>query len=155
MTDWNRTLLAWMGVLTLFWLGLLVGVSFLATSVKFLAPSLSLPVALDVGRQTFSALNPLELLLGICLLAVVVLAMRNAAIGRARLSISVILLLLVAAQTVWLLPLLDSRVEIILQGGQPPPSRMHLLYIAADVIKLVLLAVLAAGAISKLVRQHL
>src|SRR5690606_35153067 len=38
---------------TLLWLGLLLGVSFLATPVKFAAPTLTLAVALDVGRVTF------------------------------------------------------------------------------------------------------
>ena len=47
-------------VLALVWFGVLAGVSFLATPIKFMAPSLSLSVALDVGRQTFAALNPLE-----------------------------------------------------------------------------------------------
>ena len=42
------------------WLGLQIGVAFLATPTKFLAPSLSLPVALDVGRQTFYVFNKVE-----------------------------------------------------------------------------------------------
>ena len=41
------TLLAWL------WAGLVLGVSFVATPVKFLAPSLSLADALAVGRVTF------------------------------------------------------------------------------------------------------
>lgn len=45
------------------WAGFLAGVSFLATPVKFLAPSLTLPVALDVGRQTFFAFNRSEIVL--------------------------------------------------------------------------------------------
>jgi hypothetical protein len=64
MNTTENKLLALVVTLALFWLGLLAGVSFLATPVKFMAPSLSLPVALDVGRQTFSVFNPLELLLG-------------------------------------------------------------------------------------------
>lgn len=35
----------------LFWAGMLAGVSFLATPVKFEAASLSLPVALEVGTR--------------------------------------------------------------------------------------------------------
>lgn len=47
----------------LIWAGLSIGVAFLATAAKFLAPSLSLPVALDVGRQTFRVYNRAELVL--------------------------------------------------------------------------------------------
>ena len=42
------------------WLGLVLGVSFLATPVKFRAKSLTRPVALDVGRTTFHAFGKLE-----------------------------------------------------------------------------------------------
>jgi hypothetical protein len=39
------------------WSGLLIGVSFVATPARFLAPSLQLPQALDVGRWTFHVLT--------------------------------------------------------------------------------------------------
>jgi hypothetical protein len=42
------------------WSGLLIGVSFVATPAKFLAPSLQLPQALDVGRWTFHVLTLME-----------------------------------------------------------------------------------------------
>ena len=35
-----------------FWLGILIGISFIATPVKFQAASLTRPVALDIGRAT-------------------------------------------------------------------------------------------------------
>jgi hypothetical protein len=38
------------------WAGLLLGVSFVATPAKFLAPSLPMTQALDVGRWTFHVL---------------------------------------------------------------------------------------------------
>ena len=61
------------------WFGLVVGVSFLATPIKFRAQSLTLPVALDVGRTTFHAMTRLEWLLTLALLGAMVVA-------RARLS---------------------------------------------------------------------
>ena len=42
------------------WLGLLIGVSFIATPAKFVAASLTLPVAVDVGRVTFAFFNEIE-----------------------------------------------------------------------------------------------
>jgi hypothetical protein len=54
--------------LILLWAGLSVGVAFLATPVKFLAPSLTLPAALDVGRHTFSLYNRAELALLVALI---------------------------------------------------------------------------------------
>lgn len=45
----------------LVWAGVVIGVSFLATPAKFLAPTLTLPVALYVGRHTFGVLRPVEI----------------------------------------------------------------------------------------------
>jgi hypothetical protein len=131
--------------LAVLWLGLLLGVSFLATPVKFLAPSLTLPVALDVGRQTFTAFNRVEIVLAVALLAC-------AAIGHVRIGVGLaaILLVLVALQTFWLLPVLDARVEVILHGGVPPASGLHVLYIWADALKAALLVASAVVAFRRL-----
>jgi hypothetical protein len=47
------------------WAGLVFGVSFLSARAKFRAPSISLRVALDVGRQTLRAFSRAEMLLAI------------------------------------------------------------------------------------------
>lgn len=56
--------------ISLRWLGLLIGVAFLATPVKFLAPCLTMAVAFDVGRYTFAAFNKVEWLCAVALLAI-------------------------------------------------------------------------------------
>lgn len=145
MNTTENKLLALAVTLALFWLGLLAGVSFLATPVKFMAPSLSLPVALDVGRQTFSVFNPLELLLGVLLLAAALYHYRAARVMPRIVVMSLVLLGLVLSQTLWLLPVLDARVEIILQGGTPSPSSLHRVYIVVDLLKLVLLGTVASA----------
>ncbi|MGM0631755.1 MAG: DUF4149 domain-containing protein [Pseudomonadota bacterium] len=134
--------LLWTAILATLYIGLLLGVSFLATPVKFLAPSLTLPVALDVGRQTFMVFNIMELVCALTLLVLAFLARDR----RSRVLVGGVLLL-VFIQTVWLLPVLDARVEIILQGDAPPPSQLHTLYIAMDVLKLGLLVAVAARGI--------
>lgn len=120
------------------WLGLLVGVSFIATPAKFLAPSLSLPVALDVGHATFAVWNAVEWgVLGVLILLAV--------IGRVgQLSVLAIAFLLATLlfQTFFLLPILDARIATIIAGGTPAPSSDHLVYIVSDVAKLQVLAVL-------------
>lgn len=115
---------------------MLLGVSFLATPVKFLAPSLTLPVALDVGRQTFGIFSIVEVVASLTVLTVAVLSG-----GRRRnVVLAVLVGSLVAAQFAWLLPVLDARVEIILQGGTPENSHLHNLYIAIDFAKLLMLS---------------
>jgi hypothetical protein len=121
------------------WLGLLLGVSFLATPVKFLAPSLTLPVALDVGRHTFAVFNKVEWGLAILLLFLLLIG-RRSWLGSVA---AIIAALLVLVETVWLLPLLDQRVSLIIAGQSLPISSDHNVYIAIDVAKLVALALVA------------
>lgn len=126
-------------VLALLWIGVLLGVSFLATPIKFAAPSLELPVALDVGRHTFALFNRIELGLAVALLAAVIAGVRR----RNAIVALVLILVLLALESVWLLPALDARAEMIMQGQVPPPSALHTFYVGAEAIKLLCLAVIA------------
>jgi hypothetical protein len=135
-------------VAAMLWIGLLLGVSFLATPAKFLAPSLSLAVALDVGRQTFGVFNKVEWALAILLLALVLAG------PKARLSIAgaVVLAVMVVVETLWLLPILDQRVGLIIAGQQPPESSLHVVYIVLQIVKLAVLCGLAAATARRLAR---
>ena len=46
-----------------------------------------------------------------------------------------------ALQTVWLLPILDARAELIIQGQLPAPSSLHTIYVVLEVLKVIALAV--------------
>jgi hypothetical protein len=140
---WNAALLA----ASCLYAGLLAGVSFLATPVKFLAPSLQLPVALDVGRYTFAAFNKIEWIAALILLACCLF-------GRARWATigAVAIAAAVAADTTWLLPALDARVTEIMRGQWPAPSLLHQLYIALDVAKFISLAGIGVSAGRQLMR---
>jgi hypothetical protein len=126
--------------LLLFWAGLSTGVAFLATPAKFLAPSLSLPVALDVGRQTFRIYNGAEV-------ALLALALLLSAFSPDRRRWWLWLALpgaVVFIETIWLLPALDLRVSALLDGGPAPESSLlHPAYIALELAKLA--ALLAIG----------
>lgn len=132
----NRKWTAAALIVATIWFGMLLGVSFLATPAKFLAPSLSLPVALDVGRHTFSVFNKVEWLLSVAMIVTVLIGDRSwqgmTAMG--------VVIVIVAAETFWFLPLLDQRVGMIIAGQQPPPSNLHNLYIAFELGKLLALA---------------
>jgi hypothetical protein len=139
MKNSERRVLYALSALALLWAGMLIGVSFLATPVKFLAPSLTLPVALDVGRQTFGVFSLVEIALALVLVSAAIVARRKHKI----LIAAVLVGALVALEVVWLLPVLDARVEIILNGGTPEESDLHSLYIVFESAKLLLLAAIA------------
>jgi hypothetical protein len=127
--------------LILLWAGLAVGVAFLATPAKFLARSLTLPVALDVGRQTFGIYNQAELAL---LVALILLGLRSRLWRRRYLALSVPGVI-VAAQATWLIPALDARVSAILAGQTPPATSLHALYIGAELAKVLWLLAFGFG----------
>ncbi|MVA95844.1 hypothetical protein GN330_01070 [Nitratireductor sp. CAU 1489] len=128
------------------WLGMVVGVSFLATPVKFQAPSLALPVALEVGRVTFGLFSRVEW--GFAVLLAVSVGLPGA--GRGARLLAAAVLAFVAVEAIWLLPALDARVEAVIQGRPEPASWHHLLYAVAETAKAVLLAALALLALRRL-----
>jgi len=117
------------------WVGITVGVTMIATPVRFTAPSITRPIALDVGRVVFAALNKAELAALVVLLVVV----RVAGLARKWWGICAFLALIVLAQGVWLIPELAARTEIILAGGEPPSSFAHAIYSTLELIKIALL----------------
>jgi len=118
------------------WLGMTVGVSMIATPVRFSAASITRPVALDVGRLVFAALNKAELLALVLLLVVVRVSGRS----RSLWAWCGILALIVVAQGAWLIPELAVRTDIILAGNEPPPSHAHAIYSTLELVKIAILA---------------
>lgn len=116
----------------------------IATPARFSAGSITRPVALDVGRVVFAALNKAELVALVLLLVVVRLS------GRARKwwAFCGVLALIVLAQGTWLIPELAARTDIILAGGEPPASHAHAIYSSLELIKIGLLLVLGFAALA-------
>ena len=86
----------------------------MATPAKFLAPSLALPVALDVGRHTFRVYNNVELALFALLLILGLWAQRRWRWYLGALVAGAIVL----AQALWLIPALDLRVSRGAEGAR-------------------------------------
>ena len=120
------------------WVGMTVGISMIATPVRFTAVSITRPVALDVGRVVFAALNKAELVALVVLLVIV----RTSARTRELWAWCSVLVLIVLAQGVWLIPELAARTDIILGGGKPPVSYAHAIYSTLELAKIGLLLVL-------------
>jgi len=117
----------------------------IATPVRFTAGSVTRPVALDVGRVVFAALNKAELVALVLLLVAVRLS------GRARKwwAFCGVLALIVLAQGAWLIPELAARTDIILAGGEPPASHAHSIYSSLELVKIGLLLVLGFSALAE------
>jgi hypothetical protein len=119
-------------ILTFIWFGFVAAISLMEAPVKFSAPSLTLPVGLDVGRIVFSTLNKVEI--GFALLSIVSIVLVKP--GRKIIIVLSLVLLILLIQTLWLLPALNSRALMVISGEVPPESNIHLFYIIIEMLKL-------------------
>ncbi len=126
--------------LFLVWAGVVAGASFLATPVKFLAPGLELPVALEVGRVTFRALGAAEA--GLLALAAL-LAVRGRPPNWRALRWPAALAALLVLQYGALLPMLGAYTDQVMDGtSDGEPGSLHWLYVLVEAAKLGLLLAL-------------
>jgi hypothetical protein len=117
------------------WVGITIGVSMIATPVRFTAASITRPIALDVGRVVFAALNKAELAALVILLIVV----RSSGRATKLWGFCGVLALIVIAQSAWLTPELAERTQMIINGVEPPQSYAHAIYSSLELIKIGLL----------------
>jgi len=113
------------------WLGLLVALGFIETPLKFLAPGMTLDVALGVGRLVLTVAD----LAGVVLLAATTLL----ALVRPRVAVPTrwvlgALWLVLVVQVAIIRPFLNAQTDLVLAGEQPGGSSLHLVYIVADVL---------------------
>lgn len=134
-------------LVVLLWAGMVTGISFLEAWVKFQAPSITLEEGLDVGRHVFGALNLVEIgwVVVVAVLVTLVRPPRGTVVALA-IAVGV-----VALQSIWLLPVLDARIDERLADAIPESSSHHVLYIVLEGLKLA--ALLTAGV--RLLARHL
>ncbi len=124
------------------WAGTVVGGSLIAAPAKFTVDSLSLPLALEVGRAQFFWLGFGEAFLCACLLVCALFS------SRARHRILVLPIVVFAVQRLYLMPMLNARTNEIIAGVAVPPSSLHLVYVALEIIKIALLCLFAMGGLN-------
>ncbi|MBU3061442.1 hypothetical protein KO481_07890 [Nocardia sp. NEAU-G5] len=128
--------------LPMLWLGMVLAISFLEAPLKFRAPGVTLALGLSIGRLVFRALNAVEIVLAVVLIAAatVVRAGTGAWIW---LLVTVVVL---ALQVVLVRPPLTRRSNRVLAGEEGPRSPAHLWYVGLEVVKVVTLIGLALAA---------
>lgn len=118
------------------WIGLIVGLSFIETPLKFLAPGITTPLGLGIGRLVFISLS----IAGwIILVALTLIGQARPRETRSGWLLIGAMWLIMAAESFLIRPALAARSDIVIAGGDPGESWLHYGYIAAE---LVLLAVL-------------
>jgi len=131
-------------VLPVYWAGFVSAISFFEAWLKFRADGVSLEIGLRIGKLVFSSLNKVELIFAALswLLVLVASQKHKTSPLSVKLLLSTVTIVLLL-QTLWLLPQLSARADIIIQGGHPASSPIHLLYGILEVLKVTCLIVMA------------
>lgn len=124
---------------TFVWLGMVAAISFLEAPLKFRAPNVTLQIGLGIGRLVFRALNRVEIVFAIVIVAVI--AARPPAVGV--IAAFAIALATLAAQLAVVRPRLNRRSDKVLAGLNAPRSRGHYAYVGLEAAKVI--ALIAAG----------
>lgn len=125
-------------VCTFLWIGFVVAISFLEAPLKFQATDITLALGLGIGRLVFAALNKVEWIFALAI--AFSLFRQPSAAWKSNLLFALPLLILLI-QTLWLLPALDARAELHIQGVAVPNSFLHFYYVGAELIKVTCLII--------------
>ncbi|QCQ92160.1 hypothetical protein [Rhodococcus sp. SGAir0479] len=124
-----------------FWLGTVFAISFLEAPLKFRAPGVTIAIGLGIGRLVFRALNLVEIVVLVALWVATLAADETPSAGVRNLLAALTIVL--AIQVAGIRPPLTRRSDRILAGEELPRSRAHLLYVAFELVKVILLIWLA------------
>lgn len=124
-------------ICTFVWIGFVCAISFMEAWLKFRAPGITVPLGLGIGRLVFGALNKVEWVLAAAILLNMMISKADFLKPKhTALLIPAILLLI---QTVWLLPALDARAQMHIDGVNVPHSNLHFYFVGAEALKVTAL----------------
>lgn len=126
---------------TFVWLGMVVGIAFIESPLKFRAPNVTLQIGLGIGRLVFRALNTVEgIFAGVLVVLLIVTPPATPIIVAFAVAMTMLLLQLAAVR-----PRLNKRSDQVLAGYEGPRSHAHYVYVGLELIKLT--ALLIAGSL--------
>lgn len=128
---------------TFLWIGFVCAISFLESWLKFMAPGITISLGLGIGRLVFFALNKIELFF---VLVIILNVFKHEISFSMRKYWSLIVpVLVLLLQTIWLLPIMDARAEMLLNGEVVGPSKLHFYYVGMEVLKISGLSIFGAS----------
>lgn len=119
------------------WIGFVCAISFMEAWLKFRAPGIIVPLGLGIGRLVFNALNKVEWVFAAAIIANIIWI--GTKLWKWQSLLFIVPLILLLMQTLWLLPALDARAELHIQGELLSPSNLHFYYAGIELIKVACL----------------
>jgi len=115
---------------------MIAAISFLEAPLKFRAPGVTQAIGLGIGKRVFTALNRIETVFALLLVIFLVVTRPPFDLST---TLLVIVFTILAVQTFWLVPHLMRRAQRVIDGQAPPKGRTHILFIALEAAKMLLL----------------
>lgn len=122
------------------WIGFILAISFMEAWLKFRAPGITVPLGLGIGRLVFHVLNKVEWVLA--LIAIISLIWGNFDFFKWKSVFIWVIMAILIMQTFWLIPALDARSELHIQGLEVPSSNLHFYYVGLELIKVTSLFII-------------
>lgn len=120
---------------TYLWIGFVCSISFMEAWLKFKAPGVNLLIGLGIGRLVFNALNKVEWVFAIAIIVSFYLS------GKSFFTFHNLLffvpLIFLMLQTIWLLPVLDARAQMHIDGLKIPSSNLHFYFVGMEIVKVM------------------
>ncbi|WBX77422.1 hypothetical protein PG911_03930 [Tenacibaculum ovolyticum] len=124
-------------IITFIWIGFVGAISFMESWLKFQAPGITTKLGLGIGRLVFNALNIMEIVFSITIIASLVMPLRKQKLQFSYTFLTVIFIVIL--QTFWLLPILNEQAELIIQGIEVKKGNFHFVFVLLEVIKMICL----------------
>lgn len=119
------------------WVGFVCAISFMEAWLKFRASGVTLPIGLNIGKIVFGALNKMEWLFFMVVLGELIV--KKAQIFSSQFVFLLIPFVILILQSLWLLPLLNERADLLIHRQTPVSSNIHFIYIGVETLKIICL----------------
>lgn len=119
------------------WIGFVGAISFMEAWLKFQAPGITVPLGLGIGKLVFRGLNIMEWVFALGVINEILFKKQKLFRRDNLFFFSACVIVLI--QTLWLLPVLNVRAELVIAGQDPGASTLHFYYVGLEIIKLVCL----------------
>ncbi|AIZ42954.1 hypothetical protein [Cellulophaga baltica] len=123
--------------ITFIWVGFIGAISFMEAWLKFRAPGIDTALGLGIGQLVFNALNKVEITSAVLIVLLSIASKEKKPIqvqGLFYVAVAILVL-----QSVWLLPALDTRANLIREGVVLGKSNLHLWYVLVEIVKITCL----------------
>lgn len=119
--------------------GMFLTISFLETPLKFQVQGITLPTALGLGKLMFGLSSKIQWGFLIVILILMSVSWKN--YTKTDFIILAVLFSILALEQFWMLPILDSRVDLLLSGKALSPTPLHDYFIYAETAKALILTI--------------